>query len=403
MTSTATTTGPPVTGDHSTSVDPPGSRPSRSAAVRSLLRSMKVLALLFIIYYGVLPQLANFKESARHLGDVNLVLLLAAFALQGSALLCYSLLTRAALPDGAISLGTLFRIQLATKAIGNVTPAGGASSAALGYRLISLSGVASSDAGFGLAAAGISSAVILNLILWATLLISIPISGAQPIYVTVALVGVFIMLFFGGVVFGLLRGQQRAEQVARRVAAKITFLDEDRAAGVVARLAERLREVIAARHLLRQVVIWAVLNWLLDATSLWVFLRAFGGSLRVDSLLVAFCIANVFSVIPITPGGLGIVDSVYPLLLTSVFGLPLSVVALGVATYRIAQFWLPIPVGGLAYASLRLGPWRIDRSGERLGPLREEASGTSDPVYGPHPPLPSSLSSSMLPPTTTNL
>ena len=53
------------------------------------------------------------------------------------------------------------------------------------------------------------------------------------------------------------------------------------------------------------------LNWLLDAASLWVFVRAFGGALDIDALLVAFGLANIFAVIPITPGGLGIVEGVY--------------------------------------------------------------------------------------------
>ena len=74
---------------------------------------------------------------------------------------------------------------------------------------------------------------------------------------------------------------------------------------------ERLEELIADRALLKRVLLWASLNWLLDAASLWVFLRAFGGSLEIDALLVAFGLANIFAVIPLTPGGLGIVEGVY--------------------------------------------------------------------------------------------
>ncbi len=366
----------------------PKAKGSRSAAVRGLLRSFKFLALFFVIYYLVLPQIAGARKSVRTLGEVNIWLILVGIGLEGVALLMYSFLTRAAMPNGSISHGTLFRVQLATKAVGNIMPGGSAASTALGFRLITLAGVSSADAGFALAAAGISSAVMLNLLLWATLLVSIPISGAQPIYVIVALIGVFVMLLFGGLVFGLLKGQARAERLARRLAGRITFLDEDRSAEVVTRLAGRLRELLEARELLRVVVLWSALNWLLDAAALWVFLRAFGGSLRIDGLLVSFCVANVFSVLPITPGGLGIVEGLYPFML-AFFGLPLEVIALGVASYRLAQYWLPIPVGGLVYVSLRLGPWRIDREGERLGSLRAEATssasaGASEPVYGPH-------------------
>src|SRR5208337_4431206 len=57
--------------------------------------------------------------------------------------------------------------------------------------------------------------------------------------------------------------------------------------------------------------------------------------------------------LPITPGGLGVVDSVAPLLLVS-FGVPASVATLGVLAWRLVNFWLPIPVGALAYISLKV-------------------------------------------------
>lgn len=340
---------------------------------RHVFRSVRVLALLVIIYYLVLPQLGNQRETARSLRNLNVWLLLLGLALQIAALLAYALLTLAALPHRAIKLGTLFRIQLATKAMGNVLPGGSATSSALGFRLLTRAGVAGPDAGFALAASGLGSAVVLNLILWVALLVSIPLSGVSPLYVSVALVGLLVMLLFGGLVLALLRGQAGAERVARRLAARITFLDEDRAALLVTRLSTRLRELLRARQLMRKLLMWSVLNWLLDAASLWVFLRAFGGSLRVDSLVVAFCVTNVLAVIPLTPGGLGIVDGAYiPILLF--FGLPRRIATLGVPSYRFTQYWLPIPLGGLMYLTLRVGPWRIDREGPRLAGLRTEAA-----------------------------
>jgi len=41
----------------------------------------------------------------------------------------------------------------------------------------------------------------------------------------------------------------------------------------------------------------------------------------------------------------------------------------GVVSYRIAQYWLPILVGGGTYLSLRVGPWAISK--DRLEPLRD--------------------------------
>ena len=77
----------------------------------------------------------------------------------------------------------------------------------------------------------------------------------------------------------------------------------------------------------------------------------------LDGLIVAFGLANIFASLPITPGGLGIVEGIYIPTLVG-FGLSRSVATLGVLTYRVAQYWLPILLGGLAYLSLRSGRGR---------------------------------------------
>jgi uncharacterized membrane protein YbhN (UPF0104 family) len=222
-------------------------------------------------------------------------------------------------------------------------PGGSAASSALGYRLIVMNGIPGPDTGFALATAGIGSAVVLNLILWFGLIISIPGRGVNPIYGTAAIVGVVLMAFAAFLVFGLVEGQGRAERVVRAIARD--------------------------RQLLRRVVGWALANWLLDAAALWVFLRAFGGTMHLDGLIVAFGLANVMSVIPITPGGLGIVEGIYIPTLVA-FGLTRSNATVGVLAYRVVQFWLPILVGWLCYLSLRVGPWSIDRL-HKLRPLPE--------------------------------
>ena len=65
--------------------------------------------------------------------------------------------------------------------------------------------------------------------------------------------------------------------------------------------------------------------------------------------LVAYGLANVLAVLPISPGGLGVVEAVLiPTLIG--FGVPAAEAAVGVVAYRLISFWLPIPVGAVAYA-----------------------------------------------------
>jgi len=100
-------------------------------------------------------------------------------------------------------------------------------------------------------------------------------------------------------------------------------------------------------------VLWAGLNWLLDAASLWSFVTAFGHFVDPIELFAAYGIANVLGAIPITPGGLGVIDvSAAALLVT--FGVGSRIATLAVIGWRLVNFWLPIPIGGAAYISLRV-------------------------------------------------
>ncbi|HSB85363.1 MAG TPA: lysylphosphatidylglycerol synthase transmembrane domain-containing protein, partial [Ilumatobacteraceae bacterium] len=152
-------------------------------------------------------------------------------------------------------------------------------------------------------------------------------------------------------------------------------LSEDRAAAGVRHVGMRLEDLAGDRRLLGRVLGWAAANWLLDAAALWVFLRAFGASTDLDALLVAFGLVNVLAVIPLTPGGLLIIDGGLPVALVG-FGLTRATALLGVATYRLAQYFFPILLGGLLYGSLRVGPWSIKRR-ERLRRLRDIAAEAS--------------------------
>src|ERR1019366_9147058 len=62
---------------------------------------------------------------------------------------------------------------------------------------------------------------------------------------------------------------------------------------------------------------------------------------------------NVLGAIPITPGGLGVIEASAATLLVS-FGVKGNVATLAVLGWRLVNFWLPIPIGGGAYISLKV-------------------------------------------------
>ena len=353
------------------------SKPVTRPPLKPLRLGLKTLAFALVFYFFVLPLIPGYRKAAGDLVEVNPLLLVTGLALQVSAWWAYALLTRSALGETGerISRMRMFRVQMSTKALGNVVPGGSAAGSALGYRLLTLSGIRGADAGFAWGTAGVGSAVVLNLIFWFALMVSIPMRGVNPAYAVAALAGVVVMLFAVALVAGLVHGQGRAERIVQWFAVRLHF-DGAGLAAALRQVGLRMEELIDDKQLLKKVVLWATVNWLLDAASLWVMLRAFGQGPDPVALLVTFGLANVMAVIPITPSGLGIVDGIYIPTLVG-FGLTRSNATLGVASYRLMQVFLPVLVGAFFYTTLRFGPWSIERR-ERLTRLRTLAHDSRD-------------------------
>lgn len=318
---------------------------------------MFVLLLVFELF--LIPELAGARKSLRLIPQVNVAYLMLGVGLELASLVAYARLTHTVLPRGGPGLGRLLRINTASLALSHVVPGGTATGTGLSYRLLTDSGVDGADAAFGLAIQGAGSAVVLNLLLWGALLISLFVHGYNPLYGVAAGAGVLLMAAFAGVVILLLRGRHWAVDMLGRIGHRLPFVPGDRLAAALERIADRLRALLDERALLMRAIVWAAANWLLDAASLWVFIVAFHKVVSPIDLLVAYGLANVLAVIPITPAGLGIVEGVLIPTLHG-FGVPTAVAGLAVLGYRLVNFWLPIPVGFGCYLSLRFseGGWR---------------------------------------------
>lgn len=346
---------------------------------KSVKRGLIGFLLALVIEYLVLPQLAGANKALHLIGHINVGFALLGLGLEAGAILAYAILTRAVLPVGSPSLFRLLRIDLSSLAVSHVLPGGTAGGTGVSYRLLTEAGVRGSDAGFGLATQGIGSAVVLNAMLWLALLVSIPLRGFNPLYGTAAILGLVVFAAFGALVVLLTRGEERAARALHVIASHLPYVKEEAVTDLVRRLAVRLRELGSDRRLLARAVAWAAANWLLDAASLWVFLLAFHHLTSPDSLLVAYGLANVLAAIPITPGGLGVVEGVLTTLLVG-FGTTRGIAILAVISYRLVNFWLPIPVGALAYLSLRVEPGAPRRrKAEELERLAEQASAQPGP------------------------
>src|SRR5580704_71870 len=395
---------------------PPTNRPPRRTnwppwrswlpfLVKPLRRGVLLFILLLIIEYLVVPELVGAGRDLHLLGRVNTLWLVAGLVLEGASLFCYGLLTRALLPPGSVNpgLSRLFRIDLAAAAIAHVIPAGTVGSAGIGYRLFTAEGIKGNDAAVMMATKGLGSTVVLNVLLWLSLVVSIPLAGFHPIYVTVAVTGAVVLLAVAALAFGITRGAGRASRILHAVGDRIPGLSGPRVEDGFRQAVASLSALASDRRTMLWSLTWAALNWVLDAGSLWCFVAAFGRFVNPIELFAAYGIANVAGVLPITPAGLGVIDSVAPLLLVS-FGVTRSVATLGVLGWRLVNFWLPIPAGAVAYVTLKvprgagLKAWRAamstmlphnnhppDAAPPEEGPPLRSAPVPSEPAPAPAP------------------
>jgi uncharacterized protein (TIRG00374 family) len=362
-----------------------GSRLRRwTSVVPAWLRHGVVIFLaLLVIEYLVIPELVGASKDLHLLSDLNIWWLGVGILLEAGSVLCYALLTRSLLLGETPALWRLVRIVMATTAVAHVIPGGAAGGAGVGYQLLTSSGVEGPDAGFALATEAMGSAIVLNVILWLSLIVSIPLAGVHPIYVATALIGLLALFAVAALVYTFTRGEERAVRFVRAVGRRVPTVGEDRLERLLRQASKSVGRVASDRALLLRALVWAALNWLLDAASLWSFLAALGRIVDPFELFAAYGIANVLAAIPITPGGLGIVEASCVTLLVS-FGVTRNVGTLGVLGWRLVNFWLPIPAGAAAYISLRVPRGSGLKAGRRaLSDMAAEAKRPDEDPDGP--------------------
>jgi len=99
---------------------------------------------------------------------------------------------------------------------------------------------------------------------------------------------------------------------------------------------------------------FAALNWLEDCGCLVASFLAVGGSVPWRGVLLAYAATRLLAELPITPGGVGIVEGGLVLTLVAYGGQPASTAA-AVVVYRGISFWVLLVAGWAAWALLA---WR---------------------------------------------
>lgn len=317
------------------------------------IRLVQVVAAVVVLRWLALPRLSDTGEVLGLLDEVPGGLLAVGATLGVAALVAYAQVTRSLLHrSGRPRLHRAFGVVVTSVGVNRLVPFGAAAGTAVMFRLLTKEGPTPSDVGVALSVQAVGSAIVLQALLWPSLLLVSP--GHLPIPVLVAAVtaGVVIVGLLVSLVWALVVRPSATIDAGARLTARLRG-PEGRVRSALSGLATSFATLWVRPRLLSTAAVWSVLNWLLDAASLWVFLWAFGAQVPPAWVLVAFGLANVAATVPLLPGGFGVVETTLALVLTSLGADPTATL-LGIAAYRLVHLWLPVPGAVLSYALLRL-------------------------------------------------
>jgi hypothetical protein len=130
----------------------------------------------------------------------------------------------------------------------------------------------------------------------------------------------------------------------------------------------------------------AVVNWLTDLLCLYAAARAFSLPLDVVTLGAIYLTVQIVRQIPLTPGGIGVIELSLLAGLVSA-GAGEAAAAATVLVYRLLSCWLIIPVGLVGWALLRRPPHSSNVSPgptSRTGPANSVVASASTAAGSVH-------------------
>lgn len=331
---------------------------------RTIAKRTVAVLVTGITLYLVFPSLAEVFSSFPKLTSLDPIWFTLAFAFEVAHFVCTIGLQRIALATKAwFSVSTS---QLAGNAISLVVPGGAAVGAATQFRMLATAGNDTAAAVGGLTVFSllqIGGLLALPVFVLPAIVAGTPIARGLEYTALLGLVAFVLFAGFGTIVLALDGPMRWAGHVVqlvrnrlRRNATPMTDLPER-----LVRERNRIRDVLGRRW--KAATLLSSGRLLLDYGCLLASIRATGAKPNPSLVLLAYAVAKLLALIPITPGGLGIVEAGLSGLLI-VAGVPGGAAVVATLAYRIISYWLPIFVGPFAYFAFRL---RYGKPGQDAG------------------------------------
>ncbi len=316
---------------------------------RAVVKRLFTLLVAAVVLYGVAPALLEVFGAYKRITNVAPGWWVAAIVTSAAGIWCMCALQRLVLQRPPWF--PVVTSQLAGAAFSKVVPGGAGAAAALQAQMLAQADVPATTIGTGLTA----SAMLLLAALAGLPLLALPaVLLGQRIpdgLLQSAAIGlaVFLILFAVGAL--LLFNDPVLRALARALGAIERLLRRRSAPSV-----GRSERVFAERDLLRhrlgdswpKAMATAAGRWLFDFLCLYSALLAVGSRPPLYVALLAYSAAQLLGQLPLTPGGLGVVEAGLTGAL-ALAGVAAAPAALAVLAYRLVAYWLPLPVGLVAW------------------------------------------------------
>jgi uncharacterized protein (TIRG00374 family) len=304
--------------------------------------------------YLVLPRLIAVLGAWPRLSTLNPVWFTAAIAAEMVSFTSNFALQRLALRTrGWFAVVTA---GLAGNAVTGSLPGGDAAGAAVQFRMLTTAGFDTDTAVGGLTAfslLGIGGLLALPILALPAILAGVPVSPGLLHTALLGIAGFALSAIAGQIILRTDWPLAALGRAAQHLRNHLTRGRRPPMAGLDTRLlAERdtIRTVLDRKW--RQAVLLTAGRLGFDYGCLLAALRATGASPQPSLVLLAYAATGILALLPITPGGLGIVEaSLSGLLILA--GVHAGPAVLATLAYRIASYWLPLLAGPPAYLLFR--------------------------------------------------
>lgn len=352
----------------------PSSPPKRSKKVWRIVRFLISLGLAAVALHVVYGQRDELAGATDYLENLRWHWLVVAGVVELASIVAFAALQRRLLLAGHLSLPiwTLTVVTFAGNAIQNSLPAGPVFSSVFAFRQFHRRGADDVLAGWTLVGTAAMAQIAL------VILAVIGLAGASGTGSGLDLVTVILglVVLAGVLVFLWSRRNWIVGHLVGplRLVKSVTKRPIGDAQEVVDNFIRRMNSISPSRTDWAMAVSFAVANWTLDVGCLISAFMAVGAPVPWRALLLAYAAAQLAANLPITPGGLGVVEGSLIIGLVAYGGGQESTVA-AVLLYRLLSFWALLPLGWIAWA---YASWDLRRLEARQGvraALADESSG----------------------------